>query len=242
MIRKNISGKESNKLLIEIKNAYKTYDNGEVKNQVLKNLSLQIEQGEFIAILGPSGSGKSTLLNMIGGLDQLDSGEIIIDGNSIQKEKDDKLSQYRRKKIGFIFQAFNLIPVLSVYENIVMPTVLDDSEIDEDYIKDIIEQIGMTEFCNQIPSKLSGGQQQRVAIARALVSDAPIILADEPTGNLDSVTAGEIINILKTLAKERNKCVIVVTHSKEAADSADIILELSGKKLKKVNKMNLEVE
>ena len=234
MIRKNISGKESNKLLIEIKNAYKTYDNGEVKNQVLKNLSLQIEQGEFIAILGPSGSGKSTLLNMIGGLDQLDSGEIIIDGNSIQKEKDDKLSQYRRKKIGFIFQAFNLIPVLSVYENIVMPTVLDDSEIDEDYIKDIIEQIGMTEFCNQFPSKLSGGQQQRVAIARALVSDAPIILADEPTGNLDSVTAGEIINILKTLAKERNKCVIVVTHSKEAADSADIILELSGKKLKKV--------
>ena len=123
-----------------------------------------------------------------------------------------------------------------------MPTVLDDSEIDEDYIKDIIEQIGMTEFCNQFPSKLSGGQQQRVAIARALVSDAPIILADEPTGNLDSVTAGEIINILKTLAKERNKCVIVVTHSKEAADSADIILELSGKKLKKVNKMNLEVE
>ena len=214
MIRKNISGKESNKLLIEIKNAYKTYDNGEVKNQVLKNLSLQIEQGEFIAILGPSGSGKSTLLNMIGGLDQLDSGEIIIDGNSIQKEKDDKLSQYRRKKIGFIFQAFNLIPVLSVYENIVMPTVLDDSEIDEDYIKDIIEQIGMTEFCNQFPSKLSGGQQQRVAIARALANKPKIVLADEPTGNLDTKTGNDVMKLLRDGIKKYgdDKEIIVFMH------------------------------
>lgn len=228
MIRKNISGKESNKLLIEIKNAYKTYDNGEVKNQVLKNLSLQIEQGEFIAILGPSGSGKSTLLNMIGGLDQLDSGEIIIDGNSIQKEKDDKLSQYRRKKIGFIFQAFNLIPVLSVYENIVMPTVLDDSEIDEDYIKDIIEQIGMTEFCNQFPSKLSGGQQQRVAIARALVNDAPLILADEPTGNLDTKTSIEVMEFFVRLNKGFNdkegKTIVLVTHEPDIAEYCSRII------------------
>ena len=226
MIRKNISGKESNKLLIEIKNAYKTYDNGEVKNQVLKNLSLQIEQGEFIAILGPSGSGKSTLLNMIGGLDQLDSGEIIIDGNSIQKEKDDKLSQYRRKKIGFIFQAFNLIPVLSVYENIVMPTVLDDSEIDEDYIKDIIEQIGMTEFCNQFPSKLSGGQQQRVAIARALANKPKIVLADEPTGNLDYNTSLEIMDLFMQLKKEEGQSFIIVTHDPIIATYADRVIFL----------------
>ena len=224
MIRKNISGKESNKLLIEIKNAYKTYDNGEVKNQVLKNLSLQIEQGEFIAILGPSGSGKSTLLNMIGGLDQLDSGEIIIDGNSIQKEKDDKLSQYRRKKIGFIFKAFNLIPVLSVYENIVMPTVLDDSEIDEDYIKDIIEQIGMTEFCNQFPSKLSGGQQQRVAIARALANKPKIVLADEPTGNLDTKTGNDVMKLLRDGIKKYGQTLILITHNEEIAKMADRIV------------------
>ena len=224
MIRKNISGKESNKLLIEIKNAYKTYDNGEVKNQVLKNLSLQIEQGEFIAILGPSGSGKSTLLNMIGGLDQLDSGEIIIDGNSIQKEKDDKLSQYRRKKIGFIFQGFNLIPVLSVYENIVMPTVLDDSEIDEDYIKDIIEQIGMTEFCNQFPSKLSGGQQQRVAIARALANKPKIVLADEPTGNLDTKTGNDVMKLLRDGIKKYGQTLILITHNEEIAKMADRVV------------------
>lgn len=224
MIRKNISGKESNKLLIEIKNAYKTYDNGEVKNQVLKNLSLQIEQGEFIAILGPSGSGKSTLLNMIGGLDQLDSGEIIIDGNSIQKEKDDKLSQYRRKKIGFIFQAFNLIPVLSVYENIVMPTVLDDSEIDEDYIKDIIEQIGMAEFCNQFPSKLSGGQQQRVAIARALANKPKIVLADEPTGNLDTKTGNDVMKLLRDGIKKYGQTLILITHNEEIAKMADRVV------------------
>ena len=211
-------------MLIEIKNAYKTYVNGEVKNEVLKNLSLQVEQGEFIAILGPSGSGKSTLLNLIGGLDQLDCGEIIIDGNSICTENDEQLSRYRRKKIGFIFQSFNLIPVLSVYENIVMPTVLDDGEIDEEYIKDIIEQIGMTEYCNQFPSKLSGGQQQRVAIARALANKPKIILADEPTGNLDTKTGNDVMKLLTDGIKKYGQTLILITHNEEIARMADRVI------------------
>lgn len=211
---------------IEVKNAYKSYVNGEIRNEVLKNVSLQVEQGEFIAVLGPSGSGKSTLLNMLGGLDKLDSGEIIIDGKSFMEENDDILSQYRCQKIGFIFQSFNLIPVLSVYENIILPIVLDDGKVDESYIDEILNQIGMKEKSNHLPTQLSGGQQQRVAIARALANKPQIILADEPTGNLDIQTGNDVIELLIKGVKKYGQTLILITHNEDIARMADRVLYL----------------
>ena len=209
--------------------------------EVLEEINLTIHEGEYVVLTGENGSGKSTLMRLILGEMKPDEGEIILMNN------DPRL----KKRIGYVSQN-------GISKNQSFPATVEEIMITGLYqelglfhlphkkhknkIKETLRDFGMEEFLKRRIGELSGGQQQRVAIARALVSDAPIILADEPTGNLDSVTAGEIINILKTLAKERNKCVIVVTHSKEAADSADIILELSGKKLKKVNKMNLEVE
>ena len=205
--------------ILEIKNVAYSYANS--KEKVLSGVNQKFELGKFYAIVGKSGTGKSTLLSLLAGLDKPQTGKILFKNEDIQNKG---YSNHRKNNISLVFQNYNLIDYLSPIENILFELGLDKKQIKRNVMK------------------LSGGQQQRVAIARALVSDAPIILADEPTGNLDSVTAGEIINILKTLAKDRNKCVIVVTHSKEVADSADIILELSGKKLKKVNKMNLEVE
>ena len=219
--------------LLEVQSISKTYGSGEATVHALKNVSFSVPKGEYVAIVGESGSGKSTLLNMIGALDNPTSGKVLIEGKDIFAMKESKLTIFRRRNIGFIFQAFNLIPELTVEQNIIFPVLLDYQKPNQKYLEELLDILNLKERRNHLPSQLSGGQQQRVAIARALVSDAPIILADEPTGNLDSVTAGEIINILKTLAKDRDKCVIVVTHSKEAADSADIILELSGKKLKK---------
>ena len=213
--------------ILEIKNVSYSYANS--KEKVLSGVNQKFELGKFYAIVGKSGAGKSTLL---AGLDKPQTGQILFKNEDIQKKG---YSNHRKNNISLVFQNYNLIDYLSPIENI----RLVNKSADEG----ILFELGLDK--KQIKRnvmKLSGGQQQRVAIARALVSDAPIILADEPTGNLDSVTAREIINILKTLAKDRDKCVIVVTHSKEVADSADIILELSGKKLKKVNKMNLEVE
>ena len=227
--------------IVKTINLTKTYDSG-VKVNALSDVNFELQKGDLVAIIGDSGSGKSTLLHLLAGVDKPTSGEVYIQDKNITKLSKEELTIFRRRNIGVIYQFFNLIPNISVRKNILLPLLLDNKREDKKYFDEIISTLGIGEKLDRFPKQLSGGEQQRVAIARALVSDAPIILADEPTGNLDSVTAGEIINILKTLAKDRNKCVIVVTHSKEVADSADIILELSGKKLKKVNKMNLEVE
>ena len=213
---------------IQVENLKKVYNPYSAFPKIaLKDVSLEVEESEFICIMGTSGSGKTTLINVLSTIDDATNGKIQINLHNLITMSENEKALLRKKEIGFIFQNYNLIDYLSPIENIRLVNKSADESI--------LFELGLDK--KQIKRnvmKLSGGQQQRVAIARALVSDAPIILADEPTGNLDSVTAGEIINILKTLAKERNKCVIVVTHSKEAADSADIILELSGKKLKKV--------
>ena len=216
--------------ILEIKNVSYSYANS--KEKVLSGVNQKFELGKFYAIVGKSGAGKSTLLSLLAGLDKPQTGKILFKNEDIKKKG---YSNHRKNNISLVFQNYNLIDYLTPIENIRL--------VNKKASKEILLELGLNE--NQINRnvlKLSGGQQQRVAIARALVSEAPVILADEPTGNLDNDTAGEIIEILKRLAKERNKCVIVVTHSKEVADSADIILELSGKNLKKVNKMNLEVE
>ena len=216
--------------VLEIKNITYRYTNSSEK--ILSSINQKFQLGKFYAIIGKSGAGKSTLLSLLAGLDKPQTGKVLFKNKNIEEKG---YSNHRKNNISLVFQNYNLIDYLSPIENIRLVNKSADESI--------LFELGLDK--KQIKRnvmKLSGGQQQRVAIARALVSNAPIILADEPTGNLDSVTAGEIIDILKTLAKDKNKCVIVVTHSKEVADSADIILELSGKNLKKVNKMNLEVE
>ena len=230
--------------MLKLENINKDYISGDTTVHALKNINIEFRESEFVSILGQSGGGKTTLLNIIGGLDRYTSGDLIINNKSTKNFKDRDWDAYRNYSVGFVFQNYNLIPHQTVLANVELALTLSGVSKKERKQKAIkaLEDVGLKEQIHKKPNQLSGGQMQRVAIARALVSNAPIILADEPTGNLDSVTAGEIIAILKTLAKDKNKCVIVVTHSKEAADSADIILELSGKNLKKVNKMNLEVE
>lgn len=215
---------------LEIKNVAYSYTNS--KDNVLSSVNQKFELGKFYAIVGKSGTGKSTLLSLLAGLDKPQTGKILFENEDIEKKG---YSHHRKNNISLVFQNYNLIDYLSPLENIRL--------VNKNASEDILLELGLDK--SQIKRnvmKLSGGQQQRVAIARALVSDAPIILADEPTGNLDSATAGEIIAILKRLAKERNKCVIVVSHSKEVADAADIILQLNNKKLKKVSKVKSEVQ
>ena len=196
----------------ELKKYYGTKPN---ITKALDGVNLSVEQGEFVAIVGTSGSGKSTLLNMIGGLDVPTSGKVIVDGRDLSTLKDEQLTIFRRRKIGFIFQNYNLVPVLNVYENIVLPVELDGNKVDKKFMKEVVRMLGLEDKLNNMPSNLSGGQQQRVAIARALASEAPVILADEPTGNLDPKKSNEIIKLFEKINREEKTTIIIVTHDIE---------------------------
>ena len=212
--------------LIEVKNLSKVYGSGEAEVKALKNINLNIEQGECVAIVGPSGSGKSTLLHLIGGVDKPSSGEVIIKGESIYKLKEKELAILRRRKLGFVFQFFNLIPVLTAEENIEMPVLLDNGKIDKNYMNELLKLLGLEERRNHHPSELSGGQQQRVSIGRALANKPSIILADEPTGNLDSKNSKEVLELLKYCAKKYNQTLILITHDVNIAKSADRVVTI----------------
>ena len=212
--------------VIETKNLGKVYGKSENKVVALDNINMNVEKGEFVAIIGASGSGKSTLLHQIGGVDKPTSGQVIIDDTDIYKLNESKLAIFRRRKIGFIFQSFNLIPVLSVEENIKMPALLDHRTVDEEYFNDLVKTLGLKEKLNHLPSELSGGQQQRVAIARALINKPSIVLADEPTGNLDSENSKEIIEMIKYSVKKYNQTAIVITHDLNIAENADRIIKI----------------
>ncbi len=211
---------------LKTENLCKIYGKGSNEVKALNNVNIEVGDGEFIAIVGTSGSGKSTLLNMIGGLDYATSGEVYIDNNKISSMKDEEITVFRRRNIGFVFQAFNLVPILNVYENIVLPIELDGVKVDREFVDKIIETLGLNEKINSMPNNLSGGQQQRVAIARALATKPSIILADEPTGNLDSKTSLDVIGLLKTTSKKFNQTIIMITHSEEIAQMADRIIRI----------------
>lgn len=212
--------------MIKIENLYKTYGENENRVTALRDVTLSIEKGEFVAIVGASGSGKSTLLHVIGGIDKPSSGKVIVDEDEICKLSDKHISIFRRRKIGFVFQFFNLIPILTVEENIEMPVLIDDGIMDESYKKELLKLLGLEEKRNYLPSELSGGQQQRVAIGRALANKPSIILADEPTGNLDSRTAIDIIELLKFSARKYNQTLIVITHDDKVAKMADRVINI----------------
>jgi len=199
----------------------KCYGSGETKVQALGGIDLCVNKGEFVSIVGSSGSGKSTLLHMLGGLDRPSSGKVFIDGKDIFSLKDEELTIFRRRKIGFVFQAFNLVPVMSVYENIVLPVELDGKKADQSFINEIIDTLGLSEKKEAFPSQLSGGQQQRVAIARALASTPAILLADEPTGNLDSKTSQDVMGLLKISGQKFKQTILMITHNEEIAQMAD---------------------
>lgn len=212
--------------ILETINLSKTYGSKESKVNALSNININIEKGEFVAIIGPSGSGKSTLLHLLGGLERLSGGSIKVNGKDISKLKDKELAEYRRKEVGFVFQQYNLIPVLNVEENIELPLMLGNDDIDEIYISELIDILGLKERKKHLPSQLSGGQQQRVAIGRALSTKPSIILADEPTGNLDSKTTEEVMELLKKSIKKFNQTLIVITHDQNIAKKADRIINI----------------
>lgn len=211
----------------------KYYGSGENQVKALDGVSLQVQRGEFVSIVGTSGSGKSTLLHMLGGLDNPTSGQIMIDGKDISELSKEELCIFRRRKIGFVFQSYNLVPVLNVYENIVLPVELDGNKVDEKYVEQIIELLGLTEKKKSLPSQLSGGQQQRVAIARALASKPAILLADEPTGNLDSKTSQDVLSLLKVTGEKFSQTIMMITHNEEIAQMADRVLRIEDGKLVK---------
>ena len=209
----------------------KYYGSGDTVVKALDEVNLTIADGEFAAIVGTSGSGKSTLLHMFGGLDRPTSGKVEVEGKDIFSLKDDALTIFRRRKIGFIFQSYNLVPVLNVYENIVLPIELDGNKIDKRHINTIIETLGLSEKINSLPNQLSGGQQQRVAIARALASKPAIILADEPTGNLDSKTSLDVMGLLKVTSERFAQTIVMITHNEEIAQTADRIIRIEDGKI-----------
>ena len=199
--------------------------------KALDGVSLSVDHGEFIAIVGTSGSGKSTLLNMIGGLDVPSSGKVIVDGRDLATLKDEQLTIFRRRKIGFIFQNYNLVPVLNVYENIVLPVELDGDQVDNKYMQEVVQMLDLEDKLNNMPNNLSGGQQQRVAIARALVSKPAIVLADEPTGNLDSRTSSDVLGLLKVSSNKFHQTLVMITHNNEIAQLADRIVRIEDGKI-----------
>ena len=213
--------------LLEVKEISKTYGSGEAAVEALKNVSFSVEKGEFVAIVGESGSGKSTLLNMIGALDVPTSGKVIIDGKDIMAMKDNAATIFRRRNIGFIFQAFNLIPELTVEQNIVFPLLLDYQKPDQKYLDELLDVLNLENRRKHLPSQLSGGQQQRVAIGRALITRPSIILADEPTGNLDSQNSSEVIALLKDASRKYGQTIIMITHNRSIAQTADRVLQVS---------------
>ena len=212
--------------ILETRNLRKIYGSGDTEVRALDGVNLSVDSGEFVAIVGTSGSGKSTLLHMLGGLDRPTSGSVIVDGKDIFSLKDEALTIFRRRKIGFVFQSHNLVPVLNARENIVLPIQLDGRQVDEDFLDKIVNTLGLEKKLGSLPSQLSGGQQQRVAIARALAAAPAIILADEPTGNLDSRTSQDVLSLLKVTSQKFAQTIVMITHNEEIAQTADRIIRI----------------
>ena len=212
--------------ILETRNLRKIYGSGDTEVRALDGVNLSVDSGEFVAIVGTSGSGKSTLLHMLGGLDRPTSGSVIVDGKDIFSLRDEALTIFRRRKIGFVFQSYNLVPVLNARENIVLPIQLDGRQVDEDFLDKIVNTLGLEKKLGSLPSQLSGGQQQRVAIASALAAAPAIILADEPTGNLDSRTSQDVLSLLKVTSQKFAQTIVMITHNEEIAQTADRIIRI----------------
>ena len=212
--------------ILEIRNLCKVYGTGETKVEALKNVAFDVDQGEFVAIVGPSGSGKSTLLHILGGVDSPTSGEVIISGTDISRLNEEKLAIFRRRQIGLIYQFYNLIPILNVEENMTLPILLDGRKPDQVLLANLVEKLGLRDRLNHLPNQLSGGQQQRVSIGRALMNHPALLLADEPTGNLDSANSREIVSLLRKFNKENKQTVIIITHDERIALSADRVITI----------------
>lgn len=217
--------------ILEVTNLSKTYGTGETQVKALENVSFSVEQGEFVAIIGPSGSGKSTLLHILGGVDVPTSGSVVINGVDISNLDETALAIFRRRQIGLIYQFYNLIPILTVKENLTLPLLLDGRKPDERVVDDLLKTLGLTERVNHLPNQLSGGQQQRVSIGRALINNPALMLADEPTGNLDSENSREIVSLLRKFNKENNQTVIIITHDERIAMSADRVISVEDGKI-----------
>ena len=219
--------------ILETKDLRKIYGSGNTEVRALDGVNLSVENGDFVAIVGTSGSGKSTLLHMLGGLDRPTSGSVTVDGKDIFQLKDEALTIFRRRKIGFVFQSYNLVPVLNVYENIVLPIQLDGQKVDEELVGRIVKTLGLDGRLDALPGQLSGGQQQRVAIARALAAAPAIILADEPTGNLDSRTSMDVLSLLKVTSQKFSQTIVMITHNEEIAQMADRIIRIEDGRIMK---------
>ena len=212
--------------ILETQGLTKIYGSGETAVHALRGVDLTVENGEFVAIVGTSGSGKSTLLHMLGGLDRPTAGKVLVDGQDIFALKDEALTIFRRRRVGFVFQSYNLVPMLSVYENIVLPIQLDGAKVDEDYVSEVIRTLGLSDRLHSLPNQLSGGQQQRVAIARALATKPAIVLADEPTGNLDSKTSQDVLGLMKVTSQRFGQTMVMITHNEEIAQLADRVVRV----------------
>ena len=217
--------------MIKTVNLQKIFKTEEVQTLALNDVNIEVKEGEFVAIMGPSGCGKSTLLNMMGGLDVPTSGQVIVDGKELSTLNDEALTIFRRRKIGFIFQNYNLVPVLNVYENIVLPVELDGDKVDKKFMDEVVRMLALEDKLNNMPNNLSGGQQQRVAIARALMSKPAIVLADEPTGNLDSKTSADVLGLLKVTSQKFHQTLVMITHNTEIAQLADRIIRIEDGKI-----------